>query len=82
MTSKESITTKELIQNYQKFGKSSNVHTDACDWQPGEVISQDDNSVAFYFRNLSRAQRNDTATEQELLSIVEALKEFSNILLG
>jgi len=37
---------------------------------------------AFYSRKMNSAQRRYTTGEQELLSIVETLKEFKNILLG
>eukprot|EP00957_Ditylum_brightwellii_P030977 2346843-Ditylum_brightwellii.AAC.1 len=38
--------------------------------------------LAFYSRKLNPAQLNYTTTEMEMLSIVETLKEFKNILLG
>jgi RNase H-like domain found in reverse transcriptase len=46
------------------------------------VISQDNNPIAFYSRKLKPEQTRYTTTERELLSIVETLKEFRNILLG
>jgi RNase H-like domain found in reverse transcriptase len=45
-------------------------------------ISQEGRPVAFYSRNLNPTQTRYTTTKQELLSIVESLKEFRNILLG
>ena len=38
--------------------------------------------MAFYIRKLNYAQLNYTNKEKELLSVVEILKEFRNILFG
>ena len=43
---------------------------------------QNNKPMTFYSRKLNKAQRNYTTGEQELLSTVETLKEFRNILLG
>ena len=55
---------------------------DASKLQLGSLISQKDKPIAFYSRKLNPAQVNYATTERELLSIVESLKEFRNILLG
>jgi hypothetical protein len=65
---------------FPDFSKPFVIHTDAT--QLGAVISQDDKPIAFYSRKLNPAQTRYTTTERELLSIVETLKEFRNILLG
>ena len=67
---------------YPDFNKPFDIHTDASDFQLGAVISQEGKPIAFYSRKLNQAQRNYTTTERELLSIVETLKEYRNILLG
>ena len=43
---------------------------------------QDNKPLAFYSRKMDKAQQRYTTGEQELLSIVETLKEFRNILFG
>ena len=55
---------------------------DASLHQLGACISQNGKPIAFYSRKLNPAQTQYTTTERELLSIVEVLKEFHNILHG
>ena len=73
---------RETLLNFPDFNKEFHIYTDASDYQLGAVIMQDDKPLAFYSRKLNKHQRRYTTGEQELLSIVETLKEFHNILLG
>ena len=72
----------DTLLNYPDFTKEFDIHTDASLLQLGACISQGGKPVAFYSRKLQPAQTRYTTTERELLSIVETLKEFRNILLG
>ena len=76
------IIAKEVILRYPDFKKPFVIHTDASHYQLGAVISQDGKPIAFYSRKLNGAQSRYTTTERELLSIVETLKAYRNILLG
>ena len=71
-----------MLLAYPDFNKKFTIHTDASDFQPGAVIMQEDKPLTFYSWKLTTAQRNYTTTKKELLSIVETLKDFQNILLG
>jgi hypothetical protein len=73
---------REVMLSYPDFNKPFEIHTDASNYQLGAVISQDGKPIAFFSRKLNDAQTRYTTTEKELLSIVETLKEFKNILLG
>jgi RNase H-like domain found in reverse transcriptase len=73
---------KEKLITHPNFNKIFEVHTDASKVQLGTCKSQEGKPVAFYGRKLNPAQVRYTTTERELLSIVETLKEFRNILLG
>jgi hypothetical protein len=70
------------LLSYPDFKKLFELHTDASQVLLGACISQEEKPVAFYSRKLNPAQTRYTTTERELLSIVETLKEFRNILLG
>ena len=76
------IMSREILLAYPDFNKPFIIHTDASKSQLGTVISQNSRPIAFYSRKLNPAQTQYTVTERELLSIVETLKEFRNILLG
>ena len=76
------IICREVMLTYPDFYKSFHIYTDASDTQLGAVITQDEKPIAFYSRKLNSAQKRYTTGEQELLSIVETLREFRNILVG
>ena len=76
------IIAKEVMLAHPDFNKPFVIHTDASHYQLGAVISQEGKPIAFYSRKLNPAQTRYTTTERELLSIVETLKEYRNILLG
>ena len=71
-----------MLLAYPNFGEGFEIHTDARLFQLGACILQNGKPIAFYSRKLNPAQTRYTTTERELLSIVEVLKEFRNILLG
>ena len=73
---------RETLLAFPDFNKMFEIHTDASKLQLGQIISQEGKPIAFYSRKLNPAQSRYTTTERELLSIVETLKEFRNILLG
>ena len=73
---------REVLSGYPDFNASFEIHTDASKLQLGAVISQKGKPIAFYSRKMKGVQQNYNTTEKELLSIVETLREFCNILLG
>ena len=76
------MVSKSTMLTYPDWSKPFDIHTDASDYQLGAVISQGGKPIAFFSRKLNSSQKNYTTTEKELLSIVECVKEFRNILFG
>ena len=76
------VISKETMLTFPNFNRPFHVYTDSSNNQLGAVIMQNEKPLAFYSRKLNQAQRKYPTGEQELLSIVETLKEFKNILLG
>jgi RNase H-like domain found in reverse transcriptase len=76
------IIAREVMLAYPDFNKPFKIHNDASHYQLGAAISQEGKAIAFYSRKLNPVQTRYTTTERELLSIVETLKEYRNILLG
>ena len=73
---------RQILLRYPKFKLPFDVCTEACDYQLGGVIIQNENPVTFYSRNLNSAQQNYTTMEKELLPTVEIAVYHRNILLG
>jgi hypothetical protein len=76
------VIAQDTMLRFPDFTKPFETHTDASHTQLGGVISQEGKPLAFFSRTLNSAQTRYTTTERELLSIVETLKEYRNILLG
>ena len=65
---------------YPDFSKPFEIYTDACTRQLGAVITQNNRPIAFFSQKLSDTQQKYSVTEQELLAIIETLKEFKGML--
>jgi hypothetical protein len=77
------VITNNVMISFPDFNKPFETHTDASDFQSeAAVIMQERRPVAFYSRKLNPAQQNYTTGKREMLSIVETLRAYRNILLG
>jgi len=72
------VVSKEVMLSFPDYSRSEGfeIYVDASDLQLGAVLRQGEKTLAFYSRKLNPAQRNYSVGEKEMLSIVEALKEF------
>ena len=78
----KTVMSQEALLTFPDFSKPFHIYTDASKYQLGAVIMQENKPIAFYSRKLNSAQKRYPTGKQELLSIVETLKEFKNILFG
>jgi hypothetical protein len=62
--------------------KPFEIYMDASSTQLGAVITQYNRPIAFFSRKLSKMQQKHSVTENELLAILETLKEFKGMLWG
>ncbi|POM81556.1 Retrovirus Polyprotein [Phytophthora palmivora] len=67
---------RSTLLHYPDYEQPFEIFTDASSYQLGGIVSQAGKPLAFYSRKLTSAQKNYSVMEQELLSIVEILKEF------
>ena len=76
------IVTRNTLLTYPDFNKTFKVHTDASNFRLGSVIRHKFKPIALYSRKITGSQQQHTVTERELISTVEILNKFRNILLG
>ena len=67
---------------YPYYTQGFEVYTDSSKLQLRAITTQANRPLAFFSRKLSPAQQKYSVTEQELLAIVETLKEFKGMLWG
>ena len=76
----------EPVLKLPDFAKPFSLNTDACKYGIGAVLTQlhddQEHPVAYYSKHLTRAQRNYSTTERELLAIVFAVQHFKQFLYG
>ena len=67
---------------FPNHNKPFEIYTDASNFQLGATIKQNNLPIAYFSKKLTPTQRRYSAIEQEMLTIVQVLKEYRNFLLG
>ncbi len=67
---------------YPDYLQGFEIYTDSSKSQLGAVITQQNRPLAFFSRKLRPTLQKYSVTKQELLVIVETLKEFKDMLWG
>jgi hypothetical protein len=65
---------------YPDYSQGFDIYIDSSKLELEAVITQNNNPLAFFSRKLSPMQQKYSVTKQELLAIVETLKEFKGML--
>ena len=73
------VVSAETLLSYPDQKLTFTVHTYASDKQVGAVIIQNNKTIAFFSRILSKPQRNYITTDKEILAVVECLKQLQGI---
>ena len=71
---------KDVVLAYPDYSQGFEIYTDSSKFQLGAVITQNNRALAFFICKLHTAQQKYSVTKQELLTIVETLKEFKGML--
>ena len=71
---------KDVVLAYPDYSQGFEIYTDSSKFQLGAIITQNNRPLAFFSHKLNTAQQKYSVTKQELLAIVETLKEFKVML--
>ena len=73
---------KDVVLAYPDYSQGFKIYTDSSKFQLGAIIAQNNRPLAFFSRKLNTVQQKYSVTKQELLAIVETLKELKGMLWG
>ncbi len=73
---------KDVVLVYPDYSQGFEIYTDSSKFQLGALITQNNKQPSFFSCKLNTAQQKYSMTKQELLPIVETLKEFKGMLWG
>ena len=76
------LISEDVLLRFPDHSVPSEIYTDASNVQIGVTIKQRNLPVAYFSKKLTPTQRRYSTIEQEMLAIVEVLKEYKNFLLG
>ena len=68
--------------HYSNFNQAFEIHTDSSYYQMGAIITQKERLVVCWSKKLSYTPKKYPITDQELLAIVECLKQYKTMLFG
>ena len=76
------LVSEDVMLRFPDHSKPFHIYTDASKYQLGATIKQNGLPIVYFSRKLTPTQRRYSIIEQEMLAIVEVLKEYRNFLLG
>ena len=76
------LVTEDVMLRFPNHSQPFHIFTDASNYQIGATIKQNQLPIAYFSKKLTPTQRRYSTIEQEMLAIVEVLKEYRNFLLG
>ena len=76
------LVAKDVLLRFPDHTLPFDIYTDASAFQIGATIKQRNFQIAYFSKNLTPTQRQYSTIEQEMLTIVEVLRECRNFLLG
>ena len=72
----------DVTLDYPDHSQGFEIYTDSSKFQLGAVMAQNNRPLVFFSKKLIPTQQKYSVTKQELLAIVEPLKEFKGMLWG
>jgi hypothetical protein len=78
----KAIVSKETLLSFQDYSQRFELYVDASDKQLGAVLMQGKKVLAFFSKKLTETQKKYGVGEEEMLSVIESLKEFRTMILG